>query len=278
MYDLHSHLLPSIPGDDGASSYDMAYRMARQSVESGFHHVIATSHFIPGQPYGKREDLQAAAKTISKFLRSKDLFLEIIPAHEVYLTPELICHLKSKEVILIAGRFLLLELPMTGWMMETFSLLEAIGKMGIIPIVAHPERCGAIAKDPSLAVELIETGAYLQLNLGSLRHPSSSAGSAAKKLLQHRMYHFVGSDAHSDLKRSPRVSDALETLKILTDGQPGYFKDLVLHNPERLLKGLHVDNDYDEGWNSLELNQAPMKMPFKQLFWKTLEAWRFAKR
>lgn len=198
MYDLHSHLLPKIPGDDGAKSYDMAYQMARQSLRTGFSHVIATSHFVAGEPFGRREDLQAASRAISKFLLGKGMPLEIIPAHEAYLTPELITHVKSREVILIGNRYLLLELPMTGWLRETFSLLAEMNALGIKIIIAHPERCAAIQENPDLAVEIIESGAYLQLNLGSLKYTNTLSGRTALKLLKYNMYHFIGTDAHSD--------------------------------------------------------------------------------
>jgi protein-tyrosine phosphatase len=276
MYDIHSHLLPNVPGDDGASSHDMTYRMARQSLNAGFSHVLATSHFIAGEPYGKREDLIISARVISKFLQTKGMDLQIVPAHEAYLMPELIHHIKKGEVILIANRYLLLELPMSGWMSETFSLIADLQELGIKIIIAHPERCSAITEKPELAVELIDSGAYLQLNLGSLKSPSSSTGRTARKLLKYKMYHFVGSDAHNDTKRSPQVGDSLEIMKSLTSQD--YFERLTRLNPERAFKGFEVDNSFDETWSSFEDAKLSAAVMLKESFWKRLEAWRYARR
>lgn len=276
MYDIHSHLLPNIPGDDGARSHDMAYRMAKQSLNAGFRHVLATSHFISGEPFGKREDLIISARAISKFLQSKGMDLQITPAHEAYLMPELIHHIKKGEVILIANRYLLLELPMTGWMPETFSLITDLHELGLKVIIAHPERCAAITEKPELAVELIDTGAYLQLNLGSLKHPKSSAGKTARKLLKYKMYHFIGSDAHNDTTRSPQVGEALEILKSLTSQD--YFEHLSALNPERAFKGFEVDNSFDETWTTFDVPGMTSAVLLKESFWKRLEAWRFARR
>lgn len=276
MYDFHSHLLPNIPGDDGASSYDMAYKMAKQSLHSGFSHVVATSHFIPGEPFGRREDLQAASRAISKFLLTKGLSLDIIPAHEAYLTPELPKHVRNREVILIANRYLLLELPMSSWLRETFSLLADLSDMGIKVVIAHPERCTAVQENPDLAVELIDSGAYLQLNLSSLKYPHTSTGKTALKLLKYRMYHFVGTDAHSDHKRSPLVTTELEALQKATDKK--YFYQLTRENAALAVKGLNVDNCFDESWTTFETKEAAVPFNLRTGFWQRLEAWRFARR
>jgi len=250
MYDFHSHLLPNIPGDDGARSYDMAYHMARQSVSAGFTHVLATSHFIAGEPFGKCEDLKVAARTISKFLRGKGMNLEIVPAHEAYLTPELIQHIKNREVILIGNRYLLAELPMSGWQKETLSLIAELSEMSINVIIAHPERCQAIIDNPDLAVALIDSGAYLQLNLSSLKHPKSGAGKTANALLRYQMYHFIGSDAHSDIQRSPLVQKELALLK--SQVSQHYYDLVTKDNPERAFMGAFVENHCDESWTSFE--------------------------
>lgn len=276
MYDFHSHLLPNIPGDDGASSHDMAYKMARQSLMSGFSHVIATSHFIPGEPFGRKEELQAASRAISKFLLKKGLSLDIIPAHEAYLTPELPHHIKNREIILIANQYLLLELPMTGWLRETFSIMADLSDMGVKVIIAHPERCTAIQENPDLAVELIDSGAYLQLNLCSLKYPHTSAGKTAMKLLKYRMYHFIGTDAHSDHKRSPLVLDELEALRRLTE--KSYFNQLTFENAALAVKGLSVDNRFDESFTTFEMKEAAVPFNLRASFWQRLEAWRFARR
>ncbi|MZQ98840.1 MAG: hypothetical protein GT601_14320 [Acidaminobacter sp.] len=276
MYDLHSHLLPNIPGDDGARSYDMAYHMARQSLTAGFSHVIATSHFVAGEPFGRREDLQAAARAISKFLLGKGMPLEIIPAHEAYLTPELIDHVKSREVILIGNRYLLLELPMTGWMRETFSLLSDLNAMGVKVIIAHPERCAALQENPDLAVELIDSGAYLQLNLGSLKYTHTSTGKTALKLLKYNMYHFVGTGAHSDQKRSPLVQEELALLKKITSHT--YFAQITRENAALAVKGIDFDNSFDESWTSFDREDRAVPFNLRTNIWQRLEAWRFARR
>lgn len=274
MYDFHSHLLPSVPGDDGARSFDMAYTMARQSVETGFTHVLATSHFIAGEPYGKKEDLTVIARTLSNFMKSKGMDLHIVPAHEAYLTPELLNYVRSREVILIGNQYLLVELPMSGWQKETLALVTELTQMGIKVIIAHPERCSAIADNPDLAVELMDCGAYLQLNLNSLKYSGSSTGKTARALLKYRMYHFVGSDAHSAVNRSPAVARELETLRSMTGED--YYHLMVRKNPERALKGLEIENHFDEGWTGFESLKTPPSL--KERFWQRLEVWRYAKR
>ena len=84
---------------------------------------------------------------------------------------------------------------------------------GWIPIIAHPERHQVIQRNPHALFQLIETGALAQVNAGSLRGDfGTAAQTTAWLLLHHNLVHVVASDAHSQKKRRPEISDIEEIL------------------------------------------------------------------
>ncbi|SCZ81386.1 CpsB/CapC family capsule biosynthesis tyrosine phosphatase [Acidaminobacter hydrogenoformans] len=271
MYDFNSHLFPHIPGDNGSKSYDMAYRMAKQTVSAGFNHVLSTSRFVAGEPFGKREDLQAVARTLSKFLRGKGMELEIVPAHKAYLNPELLQHIMNREVALLANRYLLAELPKTGQIGEALSLITELSEKNIDVVITDPEQCSAIIENPKLAVALIERGAYLQLNLNSLKHPRSRVFKTSKTLLNNQMYHFIGTDANSDTDCSPLVHNELEILINMVSRS--YFDQISKSNPQRAFIGGTVENNHDSSWTSFD---RKLIQPAKHSLWQRLGAAIFA--
>lgn len=274
MFDFHSHILPNVPGDDGARSFDMARNMARQSADAGFTNVLATSHFVPGEPFGKRSELLNMARAFMNVINKNEKLINIVPAHEVYLTPEIMTYIRNSDILLISNKAVLIELPMTEWLKETLRLITEIQDLGIRVIVAHPERCAAVAEDPECAIDLIDCGAFLQLNLASLRNPKSKTGRAARALLKYQAYHFVGTDAHNHSSRSPLMQHELELLKLLTT--PEYFELITKTNPDNAFRGFGFYNHFNDKMADFKDFNAPQA--FKDTFWRRLEAWRFGKK
>ncbi|SCZ76049.1 tyrosine-protein phosphatase [Acidaminobacter hydrogenoformans] len=258
MYDFHAHMLPNLLGDDGPKSKEISQRMISQASETGFSDVIAVSHLIPGEAY------EPCASLVEKAAAQSTLELRLHGAHECYLMPELIKIIKNREAAVIGGRYILVELPMTNWMPNTLTILMDILSLGMTPVISHPERCEGIEREPDRALELLHIGAKLQLNLDSLKDKKSYKGRVALWLLKHRAYHVVGTDAHSDRRRSPLMSDELVTLKTLVGAV--YFNFLLRGNPERMLRGADAVDGFDGIWEAddIETNQGTWDLHAKR--------------
>ncbi|MCL5982075.1 MAG: hypothetical protein M1571_06130, partial [Firmicutes bacterium] len=73
---------------------------------------------------------------------------------------------------------------------------------GITPILAHPERNARLREDPALLATLVERGALVQINTGSLTGEfGSRVQKLAEELARQGLVHFMGSDAHCPRKR-----------------------------------------------------------------------------
>ena len=69
---------------------------------------------------------------------------------------------------------------------------------GLKPILAHPERYEYMYRNHELALELVERGALLQLNLNSISgYYSVPARKVSEWLIDKKLVHFVGTDCHN---------------------------------------------------------------------------------
>ena len=118
-------------------------------------------------------------------------------------------------------------------------ILEAVQDVldkGYIPVVAHPERFEAIQINPDIAVEIVNRGGYLQMNKGSiLGDYGSLVKETVTNLLENKLIHFVGSDAHNLRSRHPRMYESYVQVK--TRFGSDYAQRIFKENGKILLNG-----------------------------------------
>ncbi|AEE96564.1 tyrosine-protein phosphatase [Mahella australiensis] len=114
-----------------------------------------------------------------------------------------------KRLSINASRYLLIEMPALHIPPYMEDLIYNIQLKGFIPIIAHPERNKDVADNPPAAYELVEQGALLQLNAGSVvGHFGKDVQKTSLLLLKHGLAHFIATDAHSPRKRAPRMMES----------------------------------------------------------------------
>ena len=110
---------------------------------------------------------------------------------------------------------------------------------GYIPILAHIERYMCLTDKPERVGQLVDSGAYMQINAGSVAGNSGkSVQKFIKKLLKKHLVHFVASDAHSDGHRAPRFAEAVKVLMKLCGTD--YCMDLLWNNANRLINNEEI--------------------------------------
>ena len=114
-------------------------------------------------------------------------------------------------------------------------MLHAVMNLGLIPVIAHPERYEAVQHDPCLTDDWFGKGYILQLNKGSiLGKLGRPAEKAALWLLNHGLVHAVASDAHGQFQRR---TDMAAIKDFLEQEYSPECADLLLNvNPRRLLE------------------------------------------
>lgn len=212
MIDFHCHILWDI--DDGADSLEQALSMAAIAAEQGVDRIVATPHCMD------ERDLKEFAQRVGErctllqdILQEEGIDITIAPGAEVYIEPALL-EMEGLELITLNNtQYILVELPMGEVPRYTEDFLYHLQLRGLIPILAHPERNLAIIEDPNIMFRLVDLGALVQINTGSITgFFGSRVQNCAQILLTHRMGHLLGTDAHSDRGRGPYMQEALNKL------------------------------------------------------------------
>ena len=96
---------------------------------------------------------------------------------------------------------------------EALFCVEAVAKAGHCPIVAHMERYANLRGNMDLVDHFLALGAKIQVNAYSLVEEKEEAIRAfARRLLEERKAHFLGTDTHRTDHRPPNAKTGLDWL------------------------------------------------------------------
>lgn len=196
--DIHSHLLPGI--DDGVETMEESLSILEEMQGLGYRKVITTPHimadFFPNSPQIINEKL----KEVQEEARKAGLSIQIEAAAEYYMDELFIEKLEGKEPLMTfgRGRYLLFE---TSFINEPAFLRDGIFKissLGLVPVLAHPERYSYIHNNYNILGELMERGVLFQLNINAISgYYSKPAKKVAQLLIDNNLVSFMGSDCHN---------------------------------------------------------------------------------
>lgn len=225
--DVHCHIIPHV--DDGARTSKQTLNMIKIAYENGIRAMIATPHYEVGRYDENREDI------IKNYNRIKELVLKNYPDFQLYLGNEIffsygvVDDLREGKIFSMAdSNYVLVEFsPNDSFDNISKSLYEIING-GYIPILAHAERYHEVISSYKNVERLVDSGVYIQINAGTIAG-NMGLGIRLKvaKLIKNDLVHFIGTDTHSDGRRSPDLSGCLKYLN-------KKFDDEVV---DRLLRG-----------------------------------------
>jgi protein-tyrosine phosphatase len=200
--DCHSHVCPS--GDDGASTVAEGALLCREALRRGTAVLYATPHVWPTLPLTKEREIRVRAAYERLAPRAG---LELRLGFELTPSAALLREDPWRYELGGTGR-VLMEVPFVGPGEPLVALAEHAERQGLVPVVAHPERCEAVLSRPDFAWELAARGWALQVNASSLlgRHGFRSA-ELGWRLLETGAGQVVASDGHRQT-RPPHLDEA----------------------------------------------------------------------
>ena len=210
MIDLHSHILPM--ADDGAGSVEMGLDMLWEACQSGTACIVLTPHYNPLSRTNGVERIRPLFQDFQRIVCSEEIPIRIYLGQEVlFLSRKLFLEKQSEICTIHRTHYLLMEFPFDAAESNLLCGVETVKEVGLIPLIAHPERYTEIQSAPSIARRLVRAGALLQMNKTSLLgvHGSSVQETAAL-LLGQNLYAAVGSDAHDLGNRNAVLSGAYD--------------------------------------------------------------------
>lgn len=242
MIDIHSHIIPL--ADDGSESVDMSVNMLRAALKEGVNGIVATPHYIRGKYENYIYEIEAKIAELREAAKKENLDIDIYTGQEIMVHNSVIQLLKEKRLATLMGtRYVLVEFPMDIIERDSIDILYEIRILGLIPIVAHPERYRYIIEKPHYINRFIDEECLFQMNAGSF---TGVFGKEVKKtamtFLKSGMVNFVASDTHSDKLRKPGLEEALKVMESHEKGA----RAVVEKNLEKLKNDLTISSDMEK--------------------------------
>lgn len=237
MIDIHNHIL--IDADDGPKSLEDTIALLRQAKEQGINAIVATPHHLHPRYSNNFDDVTKSIEELNKIDEIAKLNIQLYPGQEIRLSDQILQDIDQHRIYGINyTKYLLIELPSNEVPHYTKKLLYEIQNKGFIPIIAHPERNKAIARDINLLYELINNGALSQVTSSSLNGElGKNLQKISIKMIEHNLIHFIASDAHNAMNRPFMLKSLF--------GNPKLKKireeiDMFLKNNEMLIQDKYI--------------------------------------
>jgi protein-tyrosine phosphatase len=262
MVDIHCHILPET--DDGAISLQESIAMVRAAAADGIKTIVATPHMFDG--VHDTPDKEMISQRISMVMGACGGCVKIVPGGEVRYSYEIFQEAEdpNTRIRLNGTSYMLLEFPFQAVPpnieMTIFQILNA----GITPVIAHPERNKRIQERPRIIADLVERGAFAQLDAGSLTKSfGPESYHAARRIIEAGLGHFIATDAHHQDRRRPVLSVAAAIAAEW--GGIEYARAMVQDNPEALINDQAIPYQLDPDVDAL-VGRSKKKSWFA--FWK----------
>jgi protein-tyrosine phosphatase len=225
LIDLPSHVLTGI--DDGPPTIEGSVALARAAAAAGTRKLVATPHVSWHYPNDAGTIAPLVAQ-LNERLSAEQVDLEVLPGAEIAMTR--IAALEPAQLTALGlggGPWLLIEPPFTPVATGLDAIVFDVLRRGSRVLLAHPERCPALHRDPELLHSLVGAGVLTSITAGSLvGRFGGEVRRFALQLAREGLIHNVASDTHDNSRRPPGVADELERAGLgpltewLTEGVP----------------------------------------------------------
>jgi protein-tyrosine phosphatase len=210
MIDTHCHLLPGI--DDGPREMTQALELAAGLARVGVRRVICTPHFSRRYPTSY-ERAVAQLEALALHLREAGIGLELGLGAELNAAMALEAPDAELRRRRIAPRHVLVELTRETPGTAVELICDRLERLGLAPVLAHPERSPAVRDQPHLLDAARDRGALIQVVAPSLAgEPGSGRARAAWRLLRSGRVDLLASDSHRPA-HAERLRSVLELIR-----------------------------------------------------------------
>ncbi len=228
MIDIHCHILPNI--DDGAKNMDVSIQMCRIARQNGIKRIVCTPHITTVSDIdGFVRERNNKIRELQEVIKKLDLGITLYPGAEVYVDDDIFFSTDLKRLAINGSRYILVEFAFKNVSVKKMvGYLNAIIDMGLIPIVAHPERYEYFQFDYDFVNMLIRNGVLFQINSSSL---ASLDGPQEFELAYAMAYSgaasFISTDAHSS---HYRMNDLMNMMNYFPPDISQFNMQMMVHD------------------------------------------------
>ena len=236
--DLHSHVLPAL--DDGAKDFSKTREMLQMAYEEGIREIIATPHFFASRKSASVEEIKENIRSVKEAMEDWGFSIELYSGNEIYYRSEVAELLEEGKICTLAdSRYVLVEFePTTDYSYLRDGILK-LDSYGYIPILAHAERYECLWEKKERLQRVKDHGGLIQVNASSFHGGMfDEMAKRAKYIMKNDLLDFVGTDAHSTGKRSPKMKETASHLyKKLGEKKA---EQILLKNPKAVIQGEEI--------------------------------------
>jgi protein-tyrosine phosphatase len=208
VIDLHSHVLPGI--DDGPTTIEESVALVRTAAGTGARVMVATPH-VSWHHSNDAATIERLTDELNERLRLEGIAVEIRTGAEIAMTRA--AEIGADELARLhlgGGPWVLLEPPFTPILTGLEGVVTVLQSAGHRVVLAHPERCPALAREPQMVESLVASGVLMSITAGSLvGRFGGEVRRFARRLVEQRLVHNVASDAHDATRRPPGMAAEL---------------------------------------------------------------------
>lgn len=237
LIDIHCHLLPEI--DDGAKSIEETVQMLAMAHKNGTRGIIVTPHYHEGRYKTNRAEIEKKFQRVKKIAGQACKTFHVYLGQEIYYQQDTLERLDAEELLTMAdSAYVLIEFSTRITFQEMKNAFQSLILGGYVPILAHVERYECMYENVEQAEELVELGAYIQVNGQSLVNGSFKMKQYIKMLLKRELVHLIASDAHGSEGRVPELRNAYQYIERKYGKE--YAEELMIDNPERIINNEYI--------------------------------------
>ena len=227
--DIHTHILPGV--DDGAGDWEETITLLKMAYEQGTRHLIATPHFSRRQEVGRLKEL---CRRLEREAGSISSDYHVSLGQEIMYFESILEYLGEGKALTLAGsRYVLVEFAPGDSFGRISRAVRQLVQASYFPVIAHVERYPCLARD-ELLKELIDYGAYLQVNFKSLTGVWMDKRLRwCSRNLKKGYIHVLATDMHNIAVRPPGMQEGILWLK-RNAGEEKAIR-ILRENPEFIL-------------------------------------------
>ncbi|MBQ6036877.1 MAG: hypothetical protein IJL43_06135 [Lachnospiraceae bacterium] len=211
--DIHCHIMPYV--DDGAVTFDEFKRLLESEVAQGAAVICCTPHLRRGMFETPDDEIRR------QFQRMKDYADQQYAGHvSLFLSREyhydaLFQQKLADGTVIPLGRSKTVLTEFSSAHSEDFivSGVRNVINHGFRPLIAHAERYTNLRNSKTAVERLIDAGALIQMNAGSiLGREGFERSHYCRKQLKKGLVHVVASDAHDTETRPVELESAYKLI------------------------------------------------------------------
>ena len=194
MIDTHCHLLPGV--DDGPATELDSIELARRLREQGVRRIVCTPH-VSRRHQPAVALVRTRLEQLARSLHVLEIDVRLAAAGELSGSFVLASDPALLDPWRIGERHVLVEVARDVTPSFFEAVADALDRVGLAPVFAHPERSLLVRRDPRLLDSVRSGGALVQVVAPSLAAaPSSDVYRTAWAMLESGSADIVASDAH----------------------------------------------------------------------------------